>query len=77
MQPTLTPATRLALEALYAVLLLLHDQAMTVPTERLALGPLYDTIVLSGIVQLSDILGRPCPVQTRRERRLLRVDVIQ
>lgn len=71
----LTPTTRLALEALYAVLLLFHEQAT--PSDRLAIGPLYDTVVLSGIVQVSGILGKPCPIQTRRERRQGRLDVIQ
>lgn len=73
----LTPTTRLTLEALYSILLLLMERATCEPSERLAIGPFYETVVLSGIVQVSQILDRPCPIQTRRERRQARVDVIQ
>jgi len=45
------PATRTALEALYAIL-------------------------LSAVVQLARVLGKPCPVQTREERRQERGIVI-
>ncbi len=77
MQPTLTPALRLTLEALYAVLLLVADRVTCDPAERALLGHAYDTVVLSGIVQIAQLLDRPCPIQTRRERRQARLDVIQ
>lgn len=50
--PNLDTATRLALEALYSVL-------------------------LSAVVQLAKVLGKPSPVLTRAERRQQRENVIQ
>lgn len=40
---------------------------MDVPT-RVALEALY-SILLSAIVQLAKVLGKDCPIQTRKERR--------
>jgi len=37
-------------------------------TTRAALEALY-SILLSAVVQLARVLGKPCPVQTRAERR--------
>jgi hypothetical protein len=41
------------------------------PATRIALEGLY-SILLSAVVQLARVLGKECPVQTRRERRDLR-----
>lgn len=38
------------------------------PTTRAALEMLY-SVLLSAVVQLARVLGKPCPVQTRDERR--------
>lgn len=38
------------------------------PTTRAALEALY-SILLSAVVQLARVLGKPCPVVTRSERR--------
>jgi hypothetical protein len=48
----LDPATRMALEALYSVL-------------------------LSAVVVLARVLEKDCPIQTRKERRQNRINVIQ
>lgn len=37
------------------------------PTTRIALEGLY-SVLLSAVVQLARVLGKPCPVQTREER---------
>lgn len=37
-------------------------------TTRMALEALY-SVLLSAVVQLSRVLGKPCPVVTRAERR--------
>lgn len=37
------------------------------PTTRAALEALY-SILLSAVVQLARVLGKPCPVQSRAER---------
>lgn len=42
------------------------------PTTRAALEALY-SILLSAVVQLARVLGKPCPVVTRAERRAERV----
>jgi hypothetical protein len=44
---------------------------MDAPT-RSSLELLY-SILLSAVVQLARVLGKPCPVQTREERRQQRV----
>ncbi len=44
-------------------------------TTRTALEALY-SILLSAVVQLARVLGKPCPVQTRAERRSERVSSI-
>lgn len=41
------------------------------PATRLALEGLY-SVLLSAVVQLARVLGKPCPVQTRAERRQTR-----
>lgn len=41
------------------------------PTTRMALEGLY-SVLLSAVVQLARILGKPCPVVTRDERRTAR-----
>lgn len=74
MRIELTTTTRLALEALYTLLLLIMECG---GGDRVLLGPFYNTVVLSGIVQLATILEKPCPIQTRKERRRQRLDVIQ
>ena len=38
------------------------------PATRIALEALY-SILLSAVVQLARVLDKPCPVQTRAERR--------
>lgn len=43
---------------------------------RAELEVLYRCL-LSTLVQVCRLLGKPCPVQTRAERRQSRVDVIQ
>lgn len=45
------------------------------PATRVALELLYN-ILLSAVVELARVLGKPCPVQTRKERRQLREDMI-
>lgn len=47
---------------------------MDAPT-RLALEALY-SVLLSAVVQLARVLGKPCPVVTRSERRQARELVI-
>ena len=37
------------------------------PSTRMALEALY-SILLSAVVHLARVLGKPCPVQTRAER---------
>lgn len=60
--------TRLALEALYTMLLpLVVFQPMSVPTEGLR------RVLRSAVVELAAALGKPCPIVTRSERRGLRV----
>ncbi len=41
------------------------------PATRITLEALY-SILLSAVVQLARVLGKPCPVQTREERRQVR-----
>lgn len=41
-----------------------------------ALEALY-SILLSAVVQLARVLGKPCPVETREKRRQNRVDMVQ
>lgn len=41
------------------------------PATRIALETLY-RVLLSAVVQLAAALDKPCPVQTRQERRDLR-----
>lgn len=48
---------------------------MDAPT-RMALEALY-SVLLSAVVQLARVLGKPCPVQTREERRQQRDFVIR
>jgi hypothetical protein len=48
---------------------------MDTPT-RIALEALY-RILLSSVVQLAQVLGKPCPVVTREERRQQRKSVLQ
>lgn len=43
-------------------------------TNRAALEALY-AILLSAVVQLARVLGKPCPVVTRAERRSERVSL--
>lgn len=43
---------------------------------RAALEALY-TVLLAAVVQLARALGKPCPVQTRAERRQNRVHMLQ
>lgn len=43
------------------------------PATKLALEGLY-SILLSAVVQLARVLGKPCPVVTRAERRAARAD---
>lgn len=38
------------------------------PPTRLALEALY-RVLLAAVVQLARVLGKPCPVQTRADRR--------
>jgi len=38
------------------------------PAQRFALEQLY-RVLLSAVVMIADLLGKPCPVQTRKERR--------
>mgnify|MGYP003378264547 CR=1 FL=1 len=45
------------------------------PTTRLALEALY-SVLLSAVVQLARVLGKECPVQTRKERRQARETVL-
>lgn len=42
---------------------------------RAALEPLY-SLALSMVVVLARLLGKPCPVQTREERRRQRINVL-
>lgn len=44
-------------------------------TTRIALEGLY-SVLLSAVVQLARVLGKPCPVQTRADRRAERVTSI-
>ena len=46
------------------------------PSTRIALEALY-TILLSAIVKLAQVLNKPCPVQTRAERRQVRTTVLE
>lgn len=43
---------------------------MDAPT-RMALEALY-SVLLSAVVQLARVLGKPCPVETRKDRRQAR-----
>lgn len=43
---------------------------------RVALETLY-SVLLSAVVQLARVLGKPCPVQTREERRQTRDYVLK
>jgi hypothetical protein len=45
------------------------------PSTRVALEALY-SILLSAVVQLARVLGKPCPVVTREERRQAREAVV-
>ena len=42
------------------------------PATKLALEALY-SVLLSAVVKLADVLGKPCPIMSRSERRGLRV----
>lgn len=42
------------------------------PATRIALETLY-RVLLSAVVQLAKALDKPCPIETRSERRGLRV----
>lgn len=44
------------------------------PATRMALEGLY-SVLLSAVVQLARVLGKPCPVQTRADRRSDRVSL--
>lgn len=46
------------------------------PVTRIALEGLY-SVLLSAIVQLAQVLGKECPVQTRAERRQQRDRMLQ
>ncbi len=43
---------------------------------RLALEALY-SVLLSAVVQLAKVLGKECPIQTRKERRQMRETVLK
>lgn len=76
-QATITPTTRLALEALYALLVLTVESINRDPIERVLLENSVYSALLSALAQTARALGKEYPFAARKGHSQKTIDVIQ